>query len=259
MLSTGISHPTFQAAYAPFTPSNSGQRSPPTYYRGCWHVVSRGFLPWYRHFLLPHRTGLQSEDLLPSRGVAGSGFPHCPIFPTAASRRSLDRVSVPVWPDQPLSPATIVGLVGPLPHQLPNGTRAHPSADFSLTYPDAMDMVLCGISNGFRCYPLLKAGCSRVTHPSATKFALPSEHFQSTPFDLHVLSTPPAFVLSQDQTLVENFITSCASFSLCLTAWLCSSFDRLAFLLLLPHYVVFKGAPLPALSSWANLTRRFHL
>ena len=25
--------------------------------------------------------------------------------------------------------------------------------------------------------------------------------FQSVPFDLHVLSTPPAFVLSQDQTL----------------------------------------------------------
>src|SRR3546814_2227949 len=24
-------------------------------------------------------------------------FPHCPIFPTAASRRSLGRVSVPVW------------------------------------------------------------------------------------------------------------------------------------------------------------------
>ena len=25
------------------------------------------------------------------------GFPHCPKFPTAASRRSLGRVSVPVW------------------------------------------------------------------------------------------------------------------------------------------------------------------
>ena len=25
----------------------------PTYYRGCWHVVSRSFLLWYRHFLLP--------------------------------------------------------------------------------------------------------------------------------------------------------------------------------------------------------------
>lgn len=29
--------------------------------------------------------------------MAASGFPHCAIFPTAASRRSLDRVSVPVW------------------------------------------------------------------------------------------------------------------------------------------------------------------
>ena len=35
---------------APFTPNNSGQRLPPTYYRGCWHVVSRGLLFGYRHF-----------------------------------------------------------------------------------------------------------------------------------------------------------------------------------------------------------------
>src|SRR5659263_408569 len=38
------------SAYASFTPSKSGQRLPPTYYRGCWHVVSRGFLLWYRHY-----------------------------------------------------------------------------------------------------------------------------------------------------------------------------------------------------------------
>ena len=49
-LSPGISHPTCSPAYAPFTPSNSGQRSLPTYYRGCWHVVSRSFLFGYRHF-----------------------------------------------------------------------------------------------------------------------------------------------------------------------------------------------------------------
>ncbi len=30
--------------------------------------------------------------------LLGQAFAHCPIFPTAASRRSLDRVSVPVWP-----------------------------------------------------------------------------------------------------------------------------------------------------------------
>ncbi len=42
-------------------------------------------------------------------------FAHCPIFPTAASRRSLGRVSVPVWliilPDQ----LPIVALVGRYP------------------------------------------------------------------------------------------------------------------------------------------------
>ena len=52
-LKTGLSLLTYRAAYAPFTPSHSGQRSPPTYYRGCWHVVSRGFLLGYRHFLRP--------------------------------------------------------------------------------------------------------------------------------------------------------------------------------------------------------------
>ena len=52
-LSLEISHVTCQAAYELFTPNNSGQRSPPTYYRGCWHVVSRGLFTRYRHILLP--------------------------------------------------------------------------------------------------------------------------------------------------------------------------------------------------------------
>ena len=50
-LSPGISRLTCISAYAPFTPSKSGQRLPPTYYRGCWHVVSRGLFCWYRHYL----------------------------------------------------------------------------------------------------------------------------------------------------------------------------------------------------------------
>ena len=39
-------------------------------------------------------------------------FVHCAIFPTAASRRSLDRVSVPVWPVILLDRLPIVALVG---------------------------------------------------------------------------------------------------------------------------------------------------
>src|SRR5881394_1607931 len=45
--------------------------------------------------------------------------------------------------------------------------------------------------------PHKSVGCSRVTHPFAGEVLLP-------PLDLHVLSTPPAFVLSQDQTLQES-------------------------------------------------------
>ena len=49
-LSRGLSHQTYSSACARFTPNKSGQRLPPTYYRGCWHVVSRGFLLGYRHY-----------------------------------------------------------------------------------------------------------------------------------------------------------------------------------------------------------------
>ena len=57
--------------------------------------------------------------------------------------------------------------------------------------------------------PRLKVGCSRVTHPSATKL---SKQALITPFDLHVLGVPPAFVLSQDQTLYK-FVSSRESLS----------------------------------------------
>ena len=43
------------------------------------------------------------------------GFPHCPIFPTAASRRSLGRVSVPVWLIILSDQLQIVALVGLYP------------------------------------------------------------------------------------------------------------------------------------------------
>ena len=46
--------------------------------------------------------------------------------------------------------------------------------------------------------PLSEAGYSRVTHPSATNL---KKQAILSPFDLHVLGVPPAFVLSQDQTL----------------------------------------------------------
>ena len=37
------------------------------------------------------------KAFFPHAASLGQSFLHCPIFPTAASRRSLGRVSVPVW------------------------------------------------------------------------------------------------------------------------------------------------------------------
>ncbi len=46
-----------------------------------------------------HTKGLYiPKDFITHAALLGQAFAHCPIFPTAASRRSLARVSVPVWP-----------------------------------------------------------------------------------------------------------------------------------------------------------------
>lgn len=90
-LSPGISHLTWHPAYTPFTPSNSGQRSPPTYYRGCWHVVSRGLFFGYRH-LRP-----RSKEFTTQR-------------PSSSTRRRCVRVS-PIAQYSPLLPPVGVWAV----------------------------------------------------------------------------------------------------------------------------------------------------
>ncbi len=81
-------------------------------------------------------------------------FAHCPIFPTAASRRSLGRVSVPVWLIILSDQLPVIALVslyltnklmgrGPIPRRwLPR--RGHP---FPVTTYAVTD--LCGISSPF--------------------------------------------------------------------------------------------------------------
>ena len=103
-LSPGISHLTCPAAYTRFTPSNSEQRLGPSYYRGCWHEVSRPFL--FRYYqpcrLLTARsysrmTGVYNpKTFILHAALHHQGCPHCELFSTAATRRCLDRVSVPV-------------------------------------------------------------------------------------------------------------------------------------------------------------------
>ena len=102
---------------------------------------------------------------------------------------------------QPLSPATHRRLGEPLPHQLANGTRAHPCAVNLCQLYDAILLGHTVLTSVSRRYPVHKGRLltrySPVRHCSGTE--VPS------PFDLNVLCTPPALILSQDQTL-EIFV-----------------------------------------------------
>ena len=96
---------------------------------------------------------------------------------------------------RPLSPAIRLRLGGPLPRLLADRTRVPllPDCSFHLS----AYAVLASVS---KCCPPAGDRSSRVTHPSAT-WLYSKQASYITPFDLHVLGTPPAFVLSQDQTL----------------------------------------------------------
>ena len=133
--------------------------------------------------------------------MLGQGFPPCPIFPTAASRRSLGRVSVPVWPFNLSVRLPIVGMVGRYLTIYLMGREPLHKRIAPLTSLACAIVVLCGIIIGFT---ILSPSYGQVAHALLTRPPLTRPPKGLRPFDLHVLSTPPAFVLSQDQTLVLN-------------------------------------------------------
>ena len=130
-------------------------------------------------------------------------FAHCAIFPTAASRRSLGRVSVPMWPVTLSGRLLIVALVG---RYLTNQLIRRGSISYHRSFSHCA-MRHCALMRFYQPFPaaipLYEAGYPRVTHPSATNFEKQALH---RPFDLHVLGAPPAFILSQDRTLRPKYL-----------------------------------------------------
>ena len=55
------------------------------------------------------------KAVIPHAALLDQASAHCPIFPTAASRRSLGRVSVPVWPVTLSGRLPVKALVGHYP------------------------------------------------------------------------------------------------------------------------------------------------
>ena len=97
---------------------------------------------------------------------------------------------------QPLSPATDRRLGRPLPCQLSNRTRAHPCAINLWYFDHAVACTLCGINFRFQ---KVSPTQGQVAHVLLTRPPLGI----AASFDLNVLCTPPAFILSQDQTLEQ--------------------------------------------------------
>ena len=128
---------------------------------------------------------------------------HCAIFPTAASRRSLGRISVPMWRVVLSDPLRVIALVS---RYLTNKLiRRDPLA---WREPASRGPLWSASHAGRGCHAVLariSPGCPPpdgrlVTCYSPVRHSAPSASTWSS-FDLHVLGTPPAFVLSQDQTL----------------------------------------------------------
>ena len=138
----------------------------PTYYRGCWHVVSRSLFIKYRHFSSLIKEVYNPKTFFLHAALLGQAFAHCPIFPTAASRRSLGRVSVPMWPINLSVRLPIADLVS---HYLTNYLIGRESIFHRITplvtRPCGL-VTLCGISTDFS---MLFPSERQVTHVLLTR------------------------------------------------------------------------------------------
>ena len=108
-----------------------------------------------------------------------------------------------MWPITLSGRLPIIGLVGHYPTNYLIGREPVSHRIAPLTPAPCDAVVSCGISESFD--PL--SPCERqIAHALLTRPPLrhPQITPQMPPLDLHVLGTPPAFVLSQDQTLVFN-------------------------------------------------------
>ena len=94
------------------------------YYRGCWHIVSRGLFLGYRPSSSPRKGFYDPKAFITHAALLRLAFAYCAIFLTAASRRSLARVPVPVWGVTLSRPLPVFALVGRYPTNQLMGRRS---------------------------------------------------------------------------------------------------------------------------------------
>ena len=114
---------------------------------------------------------LRSENLLHSRGVARSDFRPLPKIPYCCLPQEFGPCLSPNVADHPLRSAMHRGLGEPLPHQLANAPRVHPSAtpESAFQIKTMRFRLLYGIST---CFQVLSPSDGQVTHVLLTRSPL---------------------------------------------------------------------------------------
>ena len=110
------------------------------------------------------------KAVIPHAASLHQACAHCAIFPTAASRRSLGRISVPVWPDTLSGRLPVEALVGHHPTNKLIGRGPIPHRKSFPPQP-MQAMVLSGIRPSF---PGLSQSAGQITHVLLTRS--PLEH-----------------------------------------------------------------------------------
>ena len=118
------------------------------------------------------------KAVIPHAASLHQACAHCAIFPTAASRRSLGRISVPVWPDTLSGRLPVDALVGHYPTNKLIGRGPIPHRK-SFPPQTMRSVVLSGIRPSF---PGLSQSAGQITHVLLTRSPLehPEGPFRST-------------------------------------------------------------------------------
>ena len=108
------------------------------------------------------------KAVIPHAALLDQASAHCPIFPTAASRRSLGRVSVPVWPVTLSGRLPVKALVSHYPTNKLIG-REHIPHRKNFPHPNMHQGVISGIRPRFRS---LSRSEGQITHVLLTRSPL---------------------------------------------------------------------------------------
>ena len=135
-----------------------------SYYRGCWHEISRSLFIGYSHLRSsPIKAVYAPKSFILHATSLHQAFAHCGRFSTAATRRCLGRVAVPMVGVRLSPPLAVIALVSRYLTNKLIARRPFPERITPLPLRDYRELANLSVS-----YARLWGKYPRVTTPFAT-------------------------------------------------------------------------------------------